>query len=361
MALSWIALLAGAAIGVFGLAIFGAAPVIGEGGIGRGWWFAAGGAVLGFSFVASSALSFRNRKRAGLLLIFSGPVTAILVWLSQFAPPGQEFAFVFLPCLTCLAFGWFWVTTGRRGWLSFPSFVKVSRFSKMACIAAAAFLLALTTSIGSIALTMREPDVGDCGEGSPNYRPGPENPVFVARVIHFDRFLGSVGVVQERFWDLAHNVPFVFLKAPGKPGDIYFVDGRLSSGLLTRWLLPVINMYCSRSELIPDAAVDLRVLRGGVPKPGVRLIGKVEKRGNHREVVPGVKVIITGAQGTIVTQTDDLGIYDVTGLPPGHYAIRADVYSDALRRYPSCPNYEAVQHLESGEVWGCTLRIDSHR
>lgn len=110
--------------------------------------------------------------------------------------------------------------------------------------------------------------------------------------------------------------------------------------------------------MAPYATVDLRVLRGGVPKPGVRLIGRVERRGGPSEVVPGIKVVVAGPRGTLVTETDREGIYDLVGLPPGHYKIRADVYSRARHEYPSCPDYEAVSHLTSGDVWGCTLRID---
>jgi hypothetical protein len=223
----------------------------------------------------------------------------------------------------------------------------------------ALFLVLITSiSLGAIGLTMHAPDLGDCGEGWPDYKPNPDYPVFVARVIHSNPLLGSVAVIQEHFWNLRHDLRVVFLKVYARPGEVYFVSGRLSSGLLTRWIFPVINMHCSRSDLIQYAGVDLRVLRGGVPKPGVRLIGKAVRRGNYHEVIPGVKVEISGPSGTVLTQTDRQGIYDVAGLPPGHYRIRADVYSNAFRAYPSCPDFIAVQHLQSGDVWGCTLKID---
>jgi len=220
----------------------------------------------------------------------------------------------------------------------------------------ALFLILIAASaIGSIALTLQEPDVGDCGEGPPNYKPNAEYPVFVARVIHSDRFLGSVAVVEERFWKLKYQSKVVFLKALWKPGDVYFVAGRLSQGLLTRWIFPVINMHCSRSNLIQYATVDLRVLRSGRPKSGVRVIGRVEKRGNYRRPVPGVKVVITGPEGTVITTTDKDGIYDVSGLVPGQYEVLPENGQDERWGYSSCAG---PRMLFSGDVGGCTLRIN---
>ncbi len=58
--------------------------------------------------------------------------------------------------------------------------------------------------------------------------------------------------------------------------------------------------------------------------------------GYHRDVVPGLKVVITGPNGSIATTTDSEGVYDVSGLIPGRYTVRADAYSERFRDYPHC-------------------------
>jgi hypothetical protein len=89
----------------------------------------------------------------------------------------------------------------------------------------------------------------------------------------------------------------------------------------------------------------------------VRVIGRAVRSDNYREVIPGVRVIITGPEGSVTTATDQEGIYDVTGLPPGSYKVRADVYRERLQEYPSCRERGGLD-LKPGDVSGCTLRID---
>lgn len=70
------------------------------------------------------------------------------------------------------------------------------------------------------------------------------------------------------------------------------------------------------------AVISLRVLQDGPPKSGVRIIGQVfESYFAASSPARGVNVRIAGPNGDVVLATDDQGIYDITGLPPGHYSV----------------------------------------
>jgi hypothetical protein len=69
----------------------------------------------------------------------------------------------------------------------------------------------------------------------------------------------------------------------------------------------------------------------------------------------GATVVVEGPNGSIITVTDHDGIYDVSGLAPGHYSVRTDPYPDqTFREYSSCHSNQQIE-LKPGEVWGCTL------
>jgi hypothetical protein len=68
----------------------------------------------------------------------------------------------------------------------------------------------------------------------------------------------------------------------------------------------------------------------------------------------GVAVVIEGPAGAISTTTDHEGIYDVTGLPPGHYSIRVP----SSRRHGSCQDV-SEQGLKSGDVGGASYSTAS--
>ncbi|HZQ18700.1 MAG TPA: hypothetical protein VFA90_08260 [Terriglobales bacterium] len=350
--ISWIAVVAGLAVGVLGLAFSGSFPVLGPGTYARGWWFVVGSAIFGFCFLHASTLGLQNRTRAGLLLLVAAPIVTLFVRLSQFSG-WVDLQICIVPAAACVIFAGFWLLTRR--WPACLPPIRLPFIAKVLGSSVILFVLIAAVSIGAIALTIWSPDIVDCGEGpTPNYKPHPEYPVFVARVIYSDPLVGSVAVIQERFWNLRHETNVVFLKALWKPGDVYFVAGRLSDGLLTRWLFPVINMHCSRSNPIQYAGVDLRVLRAGRPKSGARIIGRVEKRGNYRQLVQGVKVIIKGSRGTLIVTTDHEGIYDLSGVLPGQYEVRPENNKDEIWQSHWCH----VINLGPGDVGGCTLHID---
>src|SRR5579885_1468945 len=100
---SWIAVVAGIAIGVFGLAVFGSAPVLGPWTYARAWWLVAAAAIFGLCFLLSTALSLRNRNSAGLLLFTAAPVVALFVRFSQFSG-SVDLLVCIAPALACVVF-----------------------------------------------------------------------------------------------------------------------------------------------------------------------------------------------------------------------------------------------------------------
>jgi hypothetical protein len=139
----------------------------------------------------------------------------------------------------------------------------------------------------------------------------------------------AIGVVQERFWGVPSHWPhlvlmtnFIYWK-----GETYFIDGLRENGLLTR-ILPIVGarISCSRSRPAEDAIVDLRVLRQAPPAGGARLIGYVKRPKVYTGVfgpptatnfATGAIIDVTGPAGTETITTDQTGIYQVDGLPPG--------------------------------------------
>jgi hypothetical protein len=186
----------------------------------------------------------------------------------------------------------------------------------------------------------------------------PDQFVFTARVVLVGRSFGllpghsywSVARVQRRFPGLpsptSDFVIFRWFFKPGERGE-YFVDGRRGPGLLGR-LLPIVEVYpCCRTQPLDRAALELRVLQGGPPKSGVRIVGRVVNAFPTSEPARGVKMLITGPAGSVTTTTDQQGIYDLTGLPAGHYSIQVESESERQRGL-ECD-------VKSGEVLQSTL------
>jgi hypothetical protein len=177
-----------------------------------------------------------------------------------------------------------------------------------------------------------------------------------AASVHVDEL--SFGIVQEHFWGLPWwDRKIALVGVPLRDGEIYFIDGTRMYGLLTQFL-PVVELEpCSRSTQLKYATVDLRILRDGPPRNGVRIIGQVVyfKADNQHGSV-GIEVAISGPAGTATVTTDQNGIYDLTGLPPGHYAITANAKTMRVgqNRCETYPDWD----LKSGDVWGCSLSID---
>jgi Carboxypeptidase regulatory-like domain len=196
---------------------------------------------------------------------------------------------------------------------------------------------------------------GDCGGPPPFSKAYTGHTVFLVRVVHVDRITGAMAVVQQRFAALPWWNKIVFLKFIQKKGT-YFVDGRFEEGLVTRWLVPVLDLKCTGSSTIENAGVELRLFRDSPRWNGVRLIGRVSNAptaGTGLTPAPGVTVVVDGPN-SVETVTDRDGIYDVSGLPPGHYSIRVLTSS----RHEDC-EYRGEAGLNAGDVWGCELLTNS--
>lgn len=206
---------------------------------------------------------------------------------------------------------------------------------------------------------------GDCGEHPPFARRLYDGQaVFQARILyapkwdpHVRREPWTLALVQRRYWGLpwwaskiiilGHSAPFLNI------GGDYFVDADWSENRLSTFL-PYVEFRCgSRTRPLSEATVDLRLLDEGPPKSGVRIIGRtlrVSPDGKHYPA-GGITVRISGPNGTVSAISDQTAVYDVTGLPSGHYAVSADSADETDRFYKEY--YERLEkELHSGDVWG---------
>jgi hypothetical protein len=339
------------------------------------WFFVSTAALFGFVPLFASLIAIRNPRRAGVLFLFSTPFSlaafcladidrlryGMVVWYDLVS---YSFLATFLAFLVA---GLFWLGTHRFNWPPVSSRPRpASLRRKIARLSLTGILLFMLVLIGVVILAALAPPLpGDCGEGAPiSRRRYPGHAVFVARVVAAvgpcEKFSGrrmcggAVAVVQQRFWGI-HSRLVLLTQGFFEDGEDYFIDGTHADGLLTRFL-PIIGFGpCSRTARLKDAEVDLRVLRDGPPHSGVRIIGRVSRH-YGKEVVPGRDVVITGPAGNLTVTTDQQGVYDVTGLPPGHYDVRAETRSEKVGR-AAC-RWTRNSELKSGDVAGCTLFVE---
>lgn len=206
-----------------------------------------------------------------------------------------------------------------------------------------------------------------CSERPPFVKPlSQRQAVFIAKVLHVGRtdrddqsgrIIGhwALAYVQHQYWGLPWwSSKIVFLANGGfENGREYFVDGDPSS--LASHIVPLVQIgTCTRSATLERADIDIRILQDGPPKSGVRIVGRVLRQpvGRPQEVVPGTKVEITGPGGRLFVTSDEKGIYDAAGLPPGHYSLSAG--SDEVA-YQALLSIQST--LKSGDVWGRTLWV----
>jgi hypothetical protein len=110
---------------------------------------------------------------------------------------------------------------------------------------------------------------------------------------------------------------------------------------------------------VADAEVDLRVLRDGPPREGVRILGRtVRLTGDYPyprwETAPSMKVVIRGPVGSTSVASDEHGVYDVTGLPPGNYEVSRSPVGDTP---PSWRDTECRLKIEAGDIRECNVGV----
>jgi hypothetical protein len=235
-------------------------------------------------------------------------------------------------------------------------FAPLTVFGAVGLLVSAFLMLSLHTGMNR----------GDCGVHPPFAKPLYDTQaVFVAKIVYvpvaWDPSKNyepwTIGLVQHRYWGLPWWTPRLVVLGHSAPylrkGGEYFIDADRHGGRISGFF-PYLEFRCgSRTRPLSDATLELRLLEERPPKPGARIIGPTIRRfgvGDWR-AAPGVTVRIIGPTGTISTITDEHGVYDVIGLPPGHYSVRADPHDDA-DTFPR-ENYERREgELKGGDVWG---------
>lgn len=339
--------------------------------------------LIGVLCLASTAIALRNRNWFAFL--FHAAVALCGVWfalssLLGWADQKLPFSTLVAPsplvpaiCLLIIP-GAFWYITGRSGW---PAIVSGGK----SWVANAAVLIGLvvSTAAGAAGIDFMTIWNGEC-----HYSPQPftkqlvpQQAAFTAHVIASRRLWGSdssqrvgprrylaLASVGKHFWGLPwwdHHVVLLLMFTRGTEdpflrGETDFVDGRRLPGSLTRFL-PIFDTFCTRTDSMAAAEVDLRVLRDGPPQNGVRLLGRTIRLtpDHHWETVPKAKVEIKGPAGTKTAESDEHGVYDVTGLPSGYYEVSRPPVGGAP---PSWRDVECRwRQVDPGDIRDCAVEI----
>jgi hypothetical protein len=175
----------------------------------------------------------------------------------------------------------------------------------------------------------------------------------------------AIAVVDRRFWGLPKLNGLVVLTYLERGpyhyygvGQSYFIDGRRESGVLAR-VLPIFNVFCTRTTLLTDAQVDLRVIHDGAPRNSVRILGETLQSSSDYRLLPvsGARLVIDGPSGRTVVTSDQYGVYDAPNLPPGVYRIGSQLEDGQIVwQQPLCLAYSG-QLIRVGEVRDCTVVI----
>ena len=291
--------------------------------------------------------AIRNKKRAIYLFLISAALVSPIFVRSQWSAS-------LLPRLAgwsalLAIFGLFWLGTNKLGWSPLVAPRLTSRRRRLLTVFATCMVVVILDIVVTLAMTAWQSSLWgpDCSGRALFTKPAFHgHAVFTARLIYVghkntDR-LGwqagdwAIGVVQDRFWGLPWwNSHLVLLThAIFWQGETYFIDGRRSEGLLTRFLPIVEAGPCARTRPIVDATVDLRVLHELLPATGARIIGFVRKPEPwtqgltppkpHMPFV-GAKITATGPSGKTSVVTDQEGIYEINNLPPDDYTLTVDL------------------------------------
>lgn len=314
--------------------------------------------ILGLTPAVMACLATRNPKRA----------SRVALWLAlPFAALAMNrlplhFPLSLIVALVCaLSPGLFWMVASRRNWPLPFSTELFRRRPFLALSAVISLLCLLLLASGTVSFLLPWwPPVGDCSFGPLLDNSGkPQFIDFTARI----EFVGpqslrgyslfSVAGVEERFSDSIWSIPkIVILRDFFRPTDVgqqFFIEGKRSFSPFARFLPVVERVECGHSRRISRALVQLRTLRDGPPRSGVRIIGAVFRSREDIKPSPGTTVLIKGPAGNTVAVTDGDGVYDVAGLPFGRYTVELST----KYWHPAC-----ALNLEMRPVDGCSLFRD---
>ena len=361
--LTWLVFVVGLIAATLGLAIFGAWPVPPHDSY-SDWAVTALLLSLGLVPLMASLLAVRNRRTAAKVYLIGALVAAICgiwEWFYRAYRLHNIASWAAADSVLFALLGVFLLRMHRKDWPPLWNSSQPSWKRKIAGVLAGCLMLTLIT-FGAFRLGVAGASAIDCGEPPPFARPRrPDQAVFTARLVVVEGWPARLmnverlpfAIVQQHFWGLPwwdHKIVLVGL--PLQAAGPFFIDGTRMHGLLTQFLPVVEIIRCNRSRLLEDAKVDLRVLRDGPPHKGVRIIGRVmHYNGKDATSIP---VTVSGTAVTTIFSTDQDGIYDLSGLPPGHYAVTANAKPVRIGRN-HCESYE---DMKPGEVWGCNLQIE---
>lgn len=337
----------------------------------------------------ASFVALRSRKRAAAFWLIASFVA--IGWVASAKTSSIPFEislaeahisrlFVNIAVLSIVN-GLFWFVTDRHKWspvvsnpITFPWKVALVLVSLLA------------VSIESVLMDLYAHDVGECHFApQPFYKQqSPEQASFTARVVWTGMLwpekraaqqspwspkkYWALAIVQKHFWGLPwwdHKVAILTavtndVTEPFQHGESYLIDGRRSLGSITRFL-PIRATFCTRSKKLRDAQLDLRILRDGGERDRVRIVGHTVRRTskNTWEDVSGITVVAQGSSAKGVAVSDENGIYDIGGLPPGEYNVGLQTASGKIiwQNAPDCMLYRWQQSLRPGDVRDCTVTV----
>jgi len=298
-------------------------------------------------FAPLAAFHARRRRAAVALVLILGVAAGYLLDASRETQNLRDgIAISSIPYLIAAAI---WLGTARAGWPPFlrPRERPLKRRIGTGAMWLVAILLADLAATFVFAATGSLYRPGDCGPSEPRVTQlYPANALFTVRVVRVghqrkgpDAWVGAWGIggVEHTFWGPPGGIPhYVFLTGDYFwEGDTLLFDGSGPTGILTRFLPIEESLLCGRTRPLSLADVDLRVLSEGEPR-GARLIGQITQYQRAKDywsfpakpiVLAGTKVTVMDSSGGAVatTVTDGDGIYQLDGLAPGDYRVKADL------------------------------------
>jgi hypothetical protein len=352
--LSWIVALFGILLSLMAIMRVSRVPVFRDD-LPPDWLQASVFALLALVPPLSIMFALRNRRQAGVLLLAASPLVGAnwYLWFRSLDSRLPDSVLEYLIPSLCLAIpGTFFFLTARAGW---PPLVSTRKKR----LIAGSSLLVVWLFFGFLSAICQH-DIwgerqGPCRDSSPVLfaRKFPNHVTFTGRVVFAQNSYWCIMRAEHRYWGVPWWFPgFVVVRGYFRQGERgeYLVDGSRDGGLVLHFL-PVVEPYpCCHTAPVEEAKADLRVLDTGGPKWGVRIVGTVH-RGYYEfgHAFPGATVFIKGPGGIISATTDQEGIYDRAGLPPGHYTVQVDSGGPVDRH-----SYREGD-VQPGEAWGGTL------
>lgn len=334
---------------------------------------------IGLLSVVAALIALRKPRAAAYLLLVPAAIF-ITVWALNLPKKagqmleGPDYALSDLSFWASLLLlvvpGVFWYVAAGLRWP--PTLSSPVAWWKKTVVGA---LISISVFAGVIILDLRMFGYPSCHGDVPLFdqQVTPEQGVFVSGIIWSGYIYPSpewrtpgvpskqwaLAWVEKEHWGLPWwNKKLVLLIAGNNSGatvfpakETFFVDGYRQPGVLTRYL-PIFGTNCTRTRRLDTAEFELRIMREGAPRNGVRIIGRTYRMNSEgvREPAPGAELMIRGAVGRTTIVSDQNGVFDTGEISPGSY----EVYGG--RSYvPQCH----WRHLKVGEVRDCDVNAES--